>query len=56
MGKKRLLKWFGYCSTTAIFACAILPGTFGIPVPWRPWLFLGSILWLFLFSIGFFNA
>lgn len=56
MIKKQLRKWFGFISTTVFFACAILPGTFGIPAIWRPWIFLGSIMWMFLFATGFFGT
>ncbi len=55
MIKKRFRKWFGYISTTTVFVIAIMPGTFGIPTLWRPWIFLGSIMWFFLFSTGFFT-
>jgi len=55
MLKRRFWKWFGYASTVILSVGAVTPQTFDIPILWRPWIFLASVLWLFLFSTGFFN-
>jgi hypothetical protein len=54
--KRRFWTFFGYISTAMLFTAAFAPNTFEIPVPWRPWIFLASILWAFLFTTGFFNS
>jgi len=55
MSKQRLLKWFGFASTLALSAAALAPDALGIPYAWQPWVFLGSIFWLFAFCTGLFN-
>jgi hypothetical protein len=53
--KYRTWTIFGIISTAILLAGAVAPRFFEIPVPWRPWIFLASILWTFLFSTGFFT-
>lgn len=56
MMKKRQLKWVGYISTIVVFFVAITPSTFNIPLALRPWIFLGSIMWVVVFSSGVFSS
>jgi hypothetical protein len=56
MLKNRWRKWFGFGSSMVLFIGALAPSQLNIPLPWRPWIFLASILWFFLFSTGFFNG
>jgi len=56
MIKRRFFTWFGILSTLLFFTSALVPAAFGVPTSWRPWVFLGSILWFFLFSTGTFSS
>ncbi len=53
--KRRAWTCFGYVSTALLFGAAIDPGVVDIPLPWRPWLFLASIGWFYMFVTGFFT-
>jgi hypothetical protein len=55
MMKRRIWKWLGYASTAILLFGAVAPQTLNIPLQWRPWVFLVSILWIFLFSTGSFS-
>jgi hypothetical protein len=55
MISKKLRKGFGIGMTGVLLIGAIVPSQFNIPLPWRPWIFLASILWFFLFATGFFS-
>ncbi len=52
---RRPLKVFGFFSTIAWNAAALIPNAFNVPLNLRPWVFLISIFWLFGFSAGLFN-
>lgn len=52
MTKRRLGKITGIISTLFIFTLGITPGTFNMPVALRPWVLLGSIAWVVVFSSG----
>ena len=51
-----LQKWFGAVSTLLILAAALTPDTFRIPNSLRPWIFLGALLWYFIFAAGIFSS
>lgn len=51
-----LRKWFGVVTTVFVVAAALAPDTFRIPHSLRPWVFLGAVLWYFLFAAGVFNS
>jgi hypothetical protein len=55
LSKRRLLKWFGLASTLVLSAGALAPNMFGIPLAWRPWVFLASIFWIFALVTGMFS-
>ena len=55
LSKRRFLKWFGLASTLALSAGAFTPDMLGIPLIWRPWVFLASIFWICAFISGMFN-
>jgi hypothetical protein len=52
MTKRRFGKITGIISTLFIFLLGIMPNTFNIPMPLRPWVLLGSIAWIVVFSSG----
>lgn len=53
--KCRPLKWIGVSSTLVLATAAFVPDMFEIPYPWRPWIFLIFIFWIFTFCTGMFN-
>jgi hypothetical protein len=48
-------KYFGIVSTVLLGAAALDPDIFKIPFPVRPWVFLVSVVWFFLFCTGQFG-
>jgi hypothetical protein len=52
MTKRRFGKTAGYISTLFIFLLGITPNTFNVPMTLRPWVLLGSIVWIVVFSSG----
>jgi hypothetical protein len=57
MKKNRNLdKWVGYLSTIAVLFVAITPNTWNIPILFRPWIFLGAVIWIVTFSSGVFSS
>jgi hypothetical protein len=50
-----VVRWFGFLSTTAWCAAALLPDTFRVPVSAQGWVFTVAILWFFSFCAGLFN-
>ncbi len=56
MIKRRLGKLVYYVFTLSIFVVGVMPDTFNIPLVLRPWIFLASIMWIFIFSSGVFNS
>jgi hypothetical protein len=55
VSRRQIWKWFGIFSTLLIVAAALVPNAFGIPLGMRPWVFLGSIFWIFAFCAGIFD-
>ena len=51
--KHSFWKYFKYASTLVLVTGAFAPQVLAIPVILRPWIFLISILWIFLLSTGF---
>jgi hypothetical protein len=48
-------KYFGIVSTVLLDAAALDPDIFKIPLTLRPWVFLVSVIWFFLFCTGQFG-
>jgi hypothetical protein len=53
--KRRIRETLGYISTLLLCAMALLPQIFHISPTIHPWVFLGAIMWFFLFITGYFN-
>jgi hypothetical protein len=50
MIKRRFSKLALYGFTLTIFLVSVMPNTFNVPVVLRPWIFLVSIMWIYVFS------
>ena len=55
MIKTWLRRAIGYGFTLAVFLAAIWPEAVSIPVAFRPWVFLASVIWIVVFSSGVIN-
>jgi hypothetical protein len=53
--KRILWKCFGIVSTALLDVAALEPGFFKMSLNLRPWVFLASIFWFFLFCTGQFG-
>ena len=51
MNKPRIRKYAGYGFTLAVFLVGIWPEALNIPVSFRPWVFLGSVIWIVVLLI-----
>jgi hypothetical protein len=56
MKKRRLEKLAVYGFTLTILFVSVMPNTFNVPVFLRPWIFLFSIMWVYVFSSSGFNS
>ncbi len=56
MKKQNLLKFAGYFSTLLVAVIGFAPSLFQIPTVYHPWLLLGSIMWIYVFSTGVFRS
>jgi len=52
MKKQFLLKFAGYFSTLLVVVIGFAPSLLRIPTAYHPWLLLGSIMWIYVFSTG----
>lgn len=56
MKKRRLVKVAGIFSTLAVVVVGFAPSLLRIPVIFRPWLLLASIVWIVAFASGVFSS
>jgi hypothetical protein len=56
MIKRRFGKLAVYGFTLTILFVSVMPNTFNIPVVLRPWIFLASIMWIYVFSSSGYNS
>jgi hypothetical protein len=56
MIKRRFSKLALYGFTLTILLVSIMPNSFNVPIGLRPWIFLVSIMWIYVFSSGAFKV
>lgn len=54
--KLSLSKITGILSTAALITASIAPNALKIPMPLRPWIFIGAVAWTLLIASGVFSS